>query len=173
LPAKVRGIGTNPLPYLIAVVVIVLDQITKYLIVQNLGPGAPQDSVLILGGFVRLRYVTNSGAAFGWFPNGTMIFSIIAFIVAIVLIAYFQFHPTDKLLLKVSLGLQLGGALGNLIDRIHQGYVVDFVQWWVWGIFNVADAAITTGVVFLAIYLIFMSEVPPARSTTDVSQVEK
>lgn len=159
------GVGTNPLPYIIALVALVLDQVSKYLIVETLGPGQPHSSISLLSDFIELRYITNSGAAFGIFPGGSLFFALIALIVVIVIIAYYSYRPTDQMWLKLSLGLQLGGALGNLTDRIRFGYVIDFVDTKYWPVFNLADVSMTIGVFALAVFLLFLSEGEHRKAT--------
>jgi len=102
---------------------------------------------------VSLTYVTNTGAAFGLLPDHGLFFIAIAAIVVIAILVYHR-HLPDKALVKASLGLQLGGALGNLTDRLRYGYVIDFIDFKVWPVFNLADSAIVIGVAVLAYYLL-------------------
>ena len=128
------------------------DQWTKFLVVNSLAPG---QSWSPLPGFERLfqfTYITNTGAAFGLFPDNGLVFIVVAIIVAAAIIFY---YPLVKpWLVRISLGLQLGGAIGNVWDRIFNGgEVVDFVDVGFWPIFNIADISIVTGVTVLAIWL--------------------
>jgi signal peptidase II len=139
---------------LIAVVVVIADQATKYLAVQYLRAGT---IVPVLGDILRLRYTTNTGSAFGLFQDQGFVLTIIALVVVGVILLYYRRLPDQMFLVRISLGLQLGGAIGNLIDRLHYGSVVDFVEFVLWPIFNIADVAIVLGVALLAYHMIFLS----------------
>jgi signal peptidase II len=132
-------------------IVLVADQLTKYIVVQTLRlhESWPED------GFFRFTYGTNSGTAFGLFPNQTF-FLIIFSAGAIGFIYYFyRSHKMPSLLLRLAMGLQLGGALGNLLDRVRAGKVVDFFDVGQWPIFNIADSAIMTGITLLIVITFF------------------
>ncbi len=146
--------GQRGLIFLIALIVIAADQFTKALVTGNLmvGESIPPD------GLVRITYVVNTGAAFGMLPQYSVYLALIAIVVIALVLFYQRYLPNDILLIKVALGLQLGGAVGNLIDRLRYGYVVDFIDTRVWPVFNLADSAISVGVVVLAFYLIFSKE---------------
>lgn len=160
-----RGVSADPLPYLLALLVLVLDQVSKFVVIQTLGPGQPRSSVSVLFDFVQFKYVVNSGSAFGFFPSATLIFTVAALMVVFGIVAYCAYHPTDQIWLKISLGLQLGGGLGNLVDRVHYGYVVDFIATRISGVFNVADSAITIGVIVLVFFLFFAGEGKRGQAT--------
>lgn len=147
----------------LAAVVLLIDQLTKAWLTTNM---ATHDTRPIIEGFVRLRYTENSGAAFGLFQGWTGVLSIAAaaIITAIVLSAS-RFAGNSKLLM-LAIGLVLGGALGNLVDRLTLGHVRDFIdvygphiEWngvvYTWPVFNVADSAISIGVVILMVSLVF------------------
>lgn len=139
---------------LIAVVVMAADQLTKQWITSSLNVGesfAPDAPV-------RLTYVVNTGAAFGLLPQFSIYLILIAFLVIGMVLLYQRYLPGDSFLVKAAMGLQLGGAVGNLIDRLRYGYVVDFIDTRVWPVFNLADSAITIGVCLLAFFLIFVQE---------------
>jgi len=133
----------------LAALVVVVDQVTKAILVANLDPG---ESVAILGDWVRLVFSQNSGALFGLFHDQAVLFAL-ASIGVVGLIIYFHGQSGRSLYLSIALGLLLGGALGNMIDRLRLGYVVDFVDIGIgsfrWYTFNVADAAISTALVML------------------------
>jgi signal peptidase II len=131
----------------------VFDQWTKRLAETAL-PGNPI-SIPGTGDWLRLTYVENRGAAFGLFQNQTAFFVVVGVVVIAIIAASYKFLPRTGFLTHLALGLQLGGAVGNMIDRIRQGYVVDFVDFgyqsnW-WPVWNVADAAIVVGVGLLAL----------------------
>jgi signal peptidase II len=101
--------------------------------------------------YARIVHWQNRGAAFGLFQDGNLVFTILAIIVSLAIIYYFPRVSPQDWLLRLALGLQFSGAVGNLIDRLHQGYVTDFVSLWTFPVFNVADASISGGVVVLLI----------------------
>jgi signal peptidase II len=144
----------------IAALVIVLDQWTKYLVRQALPIGESIVPFKALGGYVVIHHVTNYGAAFGMLQNLGMLFVGVAVIVTAVILVYLRTLPTDQRLIRVLFGMQIGGAFGNVIDRLHQGYVTDFVKIGIpgvyyWPNFNVADSAIVTGVIGLAALILW------------------
>ena len=144
---------------LVAGIVIFLDQWSKNLIrlnVPKFGLARPFEA---LGDYFVFEHVDNYGAAFGIFQNQGNFFIVVAAVVAIGILVYVRYLPTDAWIVRVLLGLQLGGALGNVIDRINQGYVTDFVKMGIpgvyyWPNYNIADAAIVTGVIGLGIYIV-------------------
>lgn len=133
----------------IAPVVVVADQLTKAWLVANVAPGEVKS---VLGDAIRLVYHKNSGALFGLFPDSAILFGLIS-IIPIALIVGYHARSTRSLYLSVALGLLLGGAVGNLIDRLRLGHVVDFVDIGIGDLrfytFNVADSAISTAIVLL------------------------
>jgi signal peptidase II len=133
----------------IAATVVVLDQLSKAWLVGQLSPG---ESMNVIGDLVRLIYSQNSGALFGLFRDNAVIFGIVS-IAVIGLIVVYHGKSGRSLYLSVALGLLLGGALGNMTDRLRLGYVVDFVDIGIgsfrWYTFNVADAAISTSILLL------------------------
>ena len=144
---------------LVAAIVIVLDQWTKGLIRANLAKFEVMRFWDVLGDYFVFEHVDNYGAAFGIFQNQGNFFIVVAAVVAIGILVYARYLPTDAWIVRVLLGLQLGGALGNVIDRINQGYVTDFVKMGIpgvyyWPNYNIADAAIVTGVIGLGIYIV-------------------
>jgi signal peptidase II len=146
-------------PALVALGVVVLDQITKAQILNALGPveGASRP---LLGSWLSFTFVKNTGVAFGLFRGIPHIFTVTSLLISLGAIYFYRFHlPNDRPWVQLSLGLIVGGAIGNIIDRLRYGYVVDFVHVsWFPGIFNLADSAITIGVIMLAGYLLFVGE---------------
>ena len=144
----------------IAGAIVALDQATKALVRSRF---ELHDSLEIIPGLFNLTRVHNYGAAFGLmnaadFPFKTVVLSIIATVALLALTVYASTLPVEQLLARVGLALIVGGAAGNLIDRLSAGYVVDFVDvywrdWHFWA-FNVADAAITVGVAFMILDLL-------------------
>jgi signal peptidase II len=142
-----------PTILIIAAIVFGLDQATKYWIVQNIPIQSSWSFFPTLAKIFQFTFVTNTGAAFGMFPQLGGIFMVIAIVVIASIVVFYQHLPTHNIWVRLSLGLQLGGALGNLVDRVTRGYVVDFVDIGFWPIFNVADLSIVLGVTILAYYL--------------------
>jgi signal peptidase II len=138
----------------VALLILVADQISKHLVLSNLNPGQSWNPVTSLAPWVSITHVTNTGAAFGLFPDRGSLFVVIAVTVVVAIIFYYRHLPTGQWWIKVSLGLQLGGALGNLLDRLRLGYVIDFIDFKIWPVFNVADSSIVVGVAILAYYLL-------------------
>ena len=142
---------------------VVLDQLTKWLTVINLDLG---ESVPVIEGFFNFKYVRNEGAAFGSFsaPDQRWIFMSISTIAIILLSIYLWKNRDGSKLLCVALSFIVGGGIGNMIDRIAYGYVVDMIDFclfdfWKW-IFNVADAfvCVGAGLVMLALVLDIIKE---------------
>ena len=138
----------DPLLILVLACTLGLDQLTKWLVTSNLawGESVPAE------GFFRLTYVHNTGSAFGIFQGQGMILTIIAFVAVAAMIWLYRSSPIISLPMRAALGLQLGGAIGNLIDRLRLGFVVDFVDIGPWPVFNVADSSIVVGIAVLAWY---------------------
>ena len=156
-PRKEAGVPLRGLLFLgLAALVVVVDQITKRIAEDRLErSGLRSVPVPGVGDYLRLTYVENRGAAFGLLQDQTAFFVFVGVLVIGVIAASYRYLPRSGFRLHLALGLQLGGAIGNLIDRIRQGYVVDFVDFgyrsnW-WPVFNVADSAIVIGVALLAL----------------------
>jgi len=136
---------------LCAAAIVALDQVTKLFASSHLMPG---ESISVLGDFIRLTLVHNTGAAFGLFPGSRVPFIVVS-VVAIAVVLYLFFRETYRSVAnRILLGCILGGAIGNLIDRVRLGYVVDFIDVGFgtarWPVFNAADSAVTIGVLLLA-----------------------
>lgn len=147
-----RGRWTRALPVaILAGAIIALDQVTKVIVRHNLAIGESWHSDWA----VRITRVQNSGSAFGLFHDQT-VFLIIASAIAIGIMLYFYRQvATSSVLVRTSLGLQIGGAVSNLADRIRDGHVTDFIDFRWWPVFNVADSAVTIGIVLLAWLVLF------------------
>jgi signal peptidase II len=125
--------------------ILAVDQVTKYLVVRNIHLGT---KVTIINGLLNFLYSRNTGGAFSLFPDKPTLFLVLS-IGAMALLLYLYFKLEGRFWSTVSAVAIMGGALGNLIDRLHYGQVVDFIDvyWgtWHWYVFNVADAAISLG----------------------------
>ncbi len=140
---------------LFAGVIVALDQWTKSLVRANIPMGSSWMPWEWLEPYARVVHWYNTGVAFGMFQGQNLIFSILAIIVSLVIIFYFPQVPEQEPLLRVALGMQLAGAVGNLIDRVTIGHVTDFVSVGTFPVFNVADASITVGcaILLLTVYM--------------------
>ena len=133
-----------------AFVVVLLDQLTKFLIKQNL---QLNQSVPIIKNILHLTYATNTGSAFGMFKGFNIYFILFSIVVIIGIFYYLKKILKNEKLLQLAIGLLLGGTLGNLIDRLAYGYVVDFIDFRIWPVFNVADSAVTISIMLLIFLL--------------------
>lgn len=138
---------------LLALLIFGVDQASKYLVLTRLPLGQTWNPVPGLDRWISVTHVINPGAAFGLFPDQGSLFAVIAVVVVVAILAYYRYLPTHNWFVRLSLGLQLGGALGNLADRLQHGYVIDFIDFKIWPVFNLADVAIVTGVGILAYFL--------------------
>ena len=138
--------------YLVTLVVYGLDQLSKYTIEQTLGPYRSGKEAVIFGG-LTFDYVKNSGASYNFLRDVPWLFTIIAILAALGLIAYYYFQRVNQFWYQASIGLILGGIVGNLSDRIFkEGFVTDFIHVsWLpfFNVFNLADSAISIGVVIV------------------------
>jgi signal peptidase II len=135
----------------LAGLVVVLDQWTKSLVRANLTFQEIWSPWQWLTPYVRIVHWKNSGAAFGMLQDFSLVFTILAIIVSLVILYYFPQVPRQDWSLRLAMGLQLGGALGNLVDRLTQGFVTDFISVYNFPVFNVADASISVGVAILVL----------------------
>ena len=139
--------GTVALAGLTAVAVIALDQLTKALARDSISGGNDDQ---LLGGLIKFVDVRNSGVAFGQLSGGGIIVGVVVTLALIALLWYFLSHLGTPLI-WLATGLVIGGAIGNIIDRVRAGAVTDFIKLPHWPAFNFADAAITVGVIALVV----------------------
>ena len=143
----------------VAGAIFVLDRITKSAIVASIPLNEARE---VVGPYLRLVHVRNTGAAFGLLPERTALLSVLSVVAVIAILYYYRTIAMSSPAIAATLGMQLGGALGNLVDRVTQGYVVDFVdvgfdpgpRFWA---FNVADSSIVVGI-FVVTFLLWMAE---------------
>ena len=151
----------------ITALIITADQISKSLIKSTM---TLYDVIPVIPGFFQLNYITNKGLAFGInLPVGISFFSGISLIITCFLVWILWCERKNNLLMRISLALILGGAIGNLIDRILFGEVVDFFDFMIgnfhWYIFNIADSAVTVGIILMLFYsFLFKPKVQPTHS---------
>ncbi len=142
-----------------AVAVLALDQITKELVRNFLDRGG------IWPGTdwpVRLHHVTNTGAAFGILQDQTGFLILTTFIGLLAIYLYYRYPPFDHLVVPIAVGMMLGGAVGNLLDRLRLGRVTDFIDFPLWPAFNVADSSIVIGIAVLLLGYAFLT--PSAKA---------
>lgn len=135
--------------FLISGSIIALDQITKAIIRITLQPGeiwVPWDWI---APYARIVHWYNTGASFGMFQGKGPIFAAMAVLISVLIVAYYPKFAEQGWAMRIALGMQLGGALGNLIDRLFFGQVTDFISVGTFPVFNVADSSITVGVFIL------------------------
>lgn len=146
---------------IIILLIVALDQITKHLIVGNIQFG---NSIPIINKFFYLTYWENKGAAWGMFQNGRYVFIPLTLIISVVI--FYYIYKMDNKLLRLSLSFVMGGAFGNLIDRVAKGSVTDFFHFYFgsyeFPIFNVADSFVVIGTFLLAYYFLFVLKDKPA-----------
>lgn len=135
--------------WLTAGAVLILDRLSKWWIMGNMSIG---DSWALITGMVNIRFIQNKGAAFGILQGGRLLFILMA-VAVIIATVYFIRKYQLPLLAQYSLGLIVGGALGNLIDRIIYGSVVDFISVGWFPVFNLADSAIVCGGILLVLWM--------------------
>jgi signal peptidase II len=151
-PRAVRPLTRLAALYGTAALVLAADQLTKYLVVSNLAGRPP---VKVVGSFVELRYTTNSGGAFSLLTGAPLFFGVMAIVIIAGII--YTARRAEGLPMVLALGLVLGGALGNLSDRLFRGdavfdgEVVDFVKVGIWPVFNLADSCVVVGGVLLVL----------------------
>lgn len=129
--------------FVLPLAVVILDQFSKYIVVENMALG---ESIPIIEEVFYLTYILNPGAAFGMFAHNRVFFIAIAVIVIGIIIWARREILASPWEVKAGCGLFLGGAIGNLIDRARQGLVIDFFDFRIWPVFNIADIAICIGV---------------------------
>jgi signal peptidase II len=138
----------------VAVAVFLLDRLSKIWVSDNIPVGTARP---VLGDYLRLVHAQNTGAAFGLLPERTTLLSVLSVLAVVAIVYYYRRIASSSWLISTTLGMQLGGAAGNLLDRVTQGYVVDFVdagigdvRFWA---FNVADSSIVVGILLVTLAL--------------------
>jgi len=143
-------------PIFIVAAVIALDQIVKNTLVKALAEGP----ITVIKNFFHLIYVENYGIAFGMFRNKTLFFITTQCIISVLLAFVIYKFQNKSISVTICLSLILGGAIGNLIDRIRLGYVIDFISFTIFPpVFNLADSAIVVGAMLLSLILIFNKDI--------------
>lgn len=161
---KRSGRWRHELPFIGTVaLIIVLDQISKALVRAYLLPGESVPD----HGFFRLTHVINTGASFGLLQGKNVALAVTGAIGVLAIILYYRYLSSHGMLIRLALGLQLGGAIGNLIDRARRGYVTDFFDVGAWPVFNVADSSLVIGIALAAVFTLFKEK---AHSSSPASK---
>ena len=152
----------------ISFLIVIIDQISKYLVRSSM---ELHETIPLIKNFFHLTYVSNDGMAFGInFPGGIYIFTVASFILTIFLIGYLWYERNGHILLRIGLSLIIAGAIGNFIDRLMFKEVVDMFDFIFWGyhwyIFNVADSAVTVGMILYLAYSFFLQPKTQTNKTT-------
>ncbi len=157
---------------MIVAAIVALDQVTKSLVRNNLAAAETWMPWKWLEPFARIVHWHNDGVVFGLFQGMGGIFTVLITVVIIAIIYFYPRIPETDIPLRVALAMQAGGAVGNLIDRITQGYVTDFISVGNFPVFNVADASITLGVVVLLVGL-YIDERKTLKKETQKAETEQ
>jgi len=160
------------LSVIIVVLTIILDQVTKIIAQNNLKNGA---DITAIPEILSFSYVENRGAAFGIFSNNRWVFMVFSTIAIIAMLYFLATKKNLHILLVISLSMLVGGGIGNMIDRIARGYVVDFFRFLFvkFAVFNVADCFVTVGALILAVYLLFYFDEEFENSKKALSESEE
>jgi len=137
--------------YLITLILLSVDQFSKYIIRQKMSLA---ESIPIIKSVFHITYVENRGIAFGLFPQGSSLFIVISLIIILGIIFFERKKVIKSLKERFCLGLILGGALGNLIDRLRFGFVIDFLDFRIWPVFNLADSGVCIGGILMVFFLL-------------------
>lgn len=151
-------LGGKGVSFILSFIIILVDQITKHFAIVNLKGSFPN---IVIPDFLKFVYVENYGAAFGILKHKKIFFVVITFMVIVVVSLFlFKYYSKLNIYMNIGSGLLLGGAIGNLIDRVRFGYVVDFISVrlfnrYEYPVFNVADMAIVVGTIIILILILF------------------
>ena len=155
----------------IAAIIVGFDQWTKFLVRTQIPFGKSWSPWPWLEPYARIVHWQNTGAAFGMLQGFGMVFTVLSFLVAIAILFYFPRVPHSEWALRVAMVMQMGGAVGNLIDRLRQGTVTDFISLGTFAVFNVADASISVGtaILILAVWISERKQKKLAQANQDLT----
>lgn len=140
---------------LIGMALVIIDQVIKYMVNINMILG---QSYPLIEDFLYITYVKNTGIAFGLFKNNNIFMIILISIIILILLYFYNKEKNKVFSLNIAITLLISGAVGNLVDRIYYGFIVDYIDFTFWPAFNLADSLIVIGSITLAVYLIFQVE---------------
>lgn len=138
--------------WLCALAVFAVDRLTKLAVTANLGLN---DSVTIIPGILHVTFVLNPGGAFGLLPRGQLFFTLVTMAVFLAVAAYYLIERPEGIGMRVALGLVLGGTAGNMFDRLTVGKVIDWIDFRIWPVFNIADSALVIGLGLIAMFILW------------------
>jgi len=147
----------------LALFIVTADQLSKIILLKYFTPG---ESFPLIKHVLHLTLVFNKGGAFGIFANATSVFILISLVVIIAIAAFLFYKKTTQYSIAVALSCIMAGAASNLIDRLRFGYVIDFIDFRIWPVFNIADSAITLGTLWLVYYVVARSPATEGGGTT-------
>lgn len=153
--------GFDAWPLIVAAIAVVIDQVTKAMVINAFGPSEDGKYTVIIPNVLDFRHDQNTGSAFSLFQGRSTFLLLIGLIVIGILVFYYRSLPQGNPLLRIAVGAVLGGAVGNIIDRVRLGHVTDWFHIAHYPTFNFADSCITVGMLTLAIYFLFLDR--PAR----------
>lgn len=165
--------------WIVAASVLVVDQVLKAIVAEWLGRGAGVHRWELAGRWAAMQYIENSGAAFGVLAGQPVLISSLAIVITFLFLAIMRDEAGHATVLLTAVGLVLGGSLGNLLDRLRLGYVVDFVAIGIWPKFNIADSAIVIGLLLMAWTALFgeskqeRGNLPVQSSTSPAARQER
>ena len=143
-------------PYIIGVIIVVIDQLIKIGIIKYI---SIIDTKTIIPGILNFTYLENRGVAFGMFSGGGIVFILLSSIILVAIVGMIEKSKYEEPFFTILLAFILGGAAGNLIDRIRFGYVVDYIHFAFFPyVFNFADISVVMGSIVLAAYLVFLDK---------------
>ncbi|HJP28112.1 MAG TPA: signal peptidase II [Dehalococcoidia bacterium] len=153
-PESNRSKIADPLPWIMMVLALSLDQLTKWVVVENLAVGESWPAM----GLFRFTHTWNTGTAFSLFQGAGDILTWVSFGAVGVLTWIYRSIDDPPWVLRIAFGLQFGGAIGNIADRIRLGHVIDFIDVGWWPVFNIADSSIVIGIGLMIFYFWFLDE---------------
>lgn len=136
--------------FIFSFIFVFFDRVSKYFVIKNIKYG---DTVKILGDFLKFERVDNRGGIFGLFPNGKIIFIVLSIIALIIIFTFLAKFKFNSIFLIFFVSFIFSGIVGNLIDRVLYGYVIDFISVKNFPVFNLSDSYITIGVILTVLYL--------------------
>ena len=159
----------DPFAWLMFGLALGLDQLTKWLVTSNMvrSQSIPEE------GFFRITYVWNTGSAFGLFTGHGEVLTVVSLVAVALLIFFYRHAGQESLIVRMAIGLQLGGALGNIVDRFRLGHVTDFIDVGPWPIFNIADSSIVIGISIMVVYFLFTRELQSAPPTVTANDQQR
>lgn len=152
---KTQAVEVAVLYIILSIVILAADMVTKYFVQRKM---EPYDSIPVIKNIFHITYVQNTGAAFSILKGKIFFFTAVSVIITLIIIFIMIKYPIKEKIFGIAMAMVLGGAVGNLIDRLRYGYVVDFLDFRIWPVFNIADCAIVVGTLILAYLITFHTE---------------